>query len=326
MRSTLQLLLLSLLPTLAAAQPTDPPAKAPSEPIAKQPASDLQPPLVTLLDPGAEPRQTLRLAPAKDLLQISRLRMVMSTTSILNGEQLRDPILPVMSVIMRFAVKEVSPEGDITYETRIASYDIEETKDTPAELVNAMRSALEPATGIFGTCTVSSRGINREIKLEVPKGNPQLAGVLSGLRDQVGQLSIPFPEEPIGPGGKWKVDMTILNQGMRIAQTMTCTLKEVKDGTAHLDVSVDQKGDKQQVSNATLPPNTKLSLESLHSTGNGTIELPLNRLMPTNSQMKVATECHMKLGEGQAASALKQDIKVEVTVTDVKPGDLPTKN
>jgi hypothetical protein len=173
-------------------------------------------------------------------------------------------------------------------------------------------------------CKVSSRGVNREINLDVPKGSPQFAAALDGLRDQVGQLSIPFPEEAIGPGGKWKVDMTIANQGMRIAQNMTCTLKELKDGVAYLDVSVNQKGDKQDVISPTLPKTAKLSLDLLQSTGGGSIEFPLNRLMPRNSVMKIVTESHMKLVEGSRTSALKQDVKVEVTVSEVlKPGETP---
>ncbi len=293
-----------------AQQPVQPPAPP-------TPPSSPTPPRITLVDPGAEPRTPLRVSPAADLVQSMQLRILMVSKTSLDGKALPSPALPAMLVTMTFAVKSVSPEGDIAYSLSIPTCDVEEDASAPAEIVDSMRQALAPITKVSGDVVVSSRGINRQVRFDMPGDDPKLAESFAGFRDQVGQLSVPFPEEAVGIGGRWRIDMIVANQGMRVNQTVVYTLKEIRDGAAILDTVVEQLAEKQDVAASTLPRGTMLKLESLKSTGAGATEQPLNRLLPRKSTMRVSSDVQMSMGDGERTTPMKQAITLDVAVTEV---------
>ncbi len=134
----------------------------------------------------------------------------------------------------------------------------------------AVQPMIASIEGLKGSATVTSRGFAKESDIEVPANiNPQIGTMIESMKDSMGRVSSPLPEEPIGVGAKWTVTQDIVSNGMKIKQTSTHTLKGIKDGKYDIDLAIEQKGEEQAIAAAGLPPGTTLTLKSLESSGTG---------------------------------------------------------
>src|SRR5262245_46085085 len=161
-------------------------------------------PQVKLLEAGAEPRKLLRLKPN----QGDEQTVVMSTKTTMNMQIGDIPAqkmkLPVMEMTMSTTVKEVSKEGDITYEVQFVDSSVSEDVEVMPQIIEGIKTVLSNLKGVSGTGTMSSRAIGKKLDLKVPDtADPQTKQILEQMRQSFANMSAPFPVEPVGLGAKW---------------------------------------------------------------------------------------------------------------------------
>lgn len=157
---------------------------------------------VRLLDAGTEPRQVLRYHFAPGLqVRIATTSKARGTVRI-GGNPVMQNKTPSGTSVITVRVQSLAPAGDAHCSLRI---------DEPgpiAALEDMFRigdtvPALSNLKGLTHDVVVSGRGIVQDTD---PPGSPTLEDTVRELlRSFVGSLFVSFPEEAVGPGGRWEV-------------------------------------------------------------------------------------------------------------------------
>src|SRR5262245_1669276 len=181
--------------------PLPDPAKLAEQP---SPAAESPPPAgstVTLLSPGSEPRRRLRFHVAPGAKQTGTMRMKMAMDMRFGGNA-QSVDMPTIVNVIESTAKRVTAGGDIDYEFAITDVDIGNDGGNRA-IADGMKGMLTSMKGLGGTITITSRGFTKSVNISIPPGvNPQVAQMMGQMKDMLGQLSAPLPEEPVGVGGR----------------------------------------------------------------------------------------------------------------------------
>jgi hypothetical protein len=235
---------------------------------------------VELLDPGQEPRRSLRLAPADDCESRARQRQEQLIEVEIQGqEQSVDQELEIDVVYRCKEVREDTIAMEIEYEGARLVRGAPGTEDVLGE-------ALESMTGAIGKGTYDRRGAVLELTAPVPD-LPGAAGeaaddTAESLQDQASQLSSPLPEEPVGVGARWTVTSNGVLSGLPFEQVTTFTITSI-DG----DVVVADS-----ITEMTIPPGPmdvpgagSAEIVEGAMTGTGTTTWDLRQVVPLNTSL-----------------------------------------
>lgn len=268
-------------PAPVVAQPTTPPPPPTvSAPMAGEPA------VITLIDAGAEPREPLRLQLTAGQAQTMVMTMRMAMDMQLGDSKIPRISSPPMQMTMSLAVKEITPDGDIRSEFSLDKVDVLEDKAAPPEMVTQMKALLGTMQKLSGTSTVTTRGIVKAADFTLPQDlNPMLRQSMDSMRQQVHQLSVPFPEEALGVGAKWTVTQNLEQNNMKLQQVVAWELKERAGTVVKLASTLTQSAEPQEMKPPGMQPGAKAMLETLNSTGQGVTEVDLAKLAPTKAGM-----------------------------------------
>lgn len=248
-----------------------------------------EPPTVTLVDAGAEPREPLRLKLAAGQSQAMTMTMKMAMEMQLAGSKIPKVSSPPMQMTMALAVKEVTAEGDIRSDFTLDKIEVLEDKDAPPEMVTQLKALLGTMQKLSGSSTVTPRGIVKAADFNLPADlNPMLRQQMDGMRQQVHQLSVPFPEEALGIGAKWTVTQHLEQNGMKLTQVATWELKERSGTVVKLASGVTQSAEPQDMNPPGMQAGAKARLESLTSSGQGQTEVDLAKLAPIKGSMDLS--------------------------------------
>lgn len=267
---------------------------------------------VRLLSAGAEPRRTLRIQANPGDQQKVAMTMKMAMNMEMGGMPAQAVKMPSLTMEMELVVKEVSPEGDITYETVMGDASVAEEEGVMPQVTDAIKSSLDSLKGFTGTGTISSRGIARSADKQLPRDtNPQMRQALEQMHDSFSALTAGFPEEPVGPGAKWEVTLPLKTQGMTIMQTTTSELISVDGDNINLKNTVVQNAANQKIENPAMP-GLKMDVTKMTGTGSGTATINLAQILPLQAKMDSKSEIAMAMnmaGQKQTMT-MKMDINL----------------
>ena len=239
--------------------------------------------VVKLLDAGAQPRKALRYK-----FQAGRsetMVMVMKTSMAMEMGDQKQPEtkIPTTQMAMTIESKEVSPGGDMRYEFKMDKVDVLADPGANPMMVNAIKQSLNSLVGMSGWATVTPRGFTTDAEIKMPDGiDPLTEQAMDNTKQSMKQMSAPLPAEPVGKGARWRVIMPLETNGMKIMQTAAYELLEVQGDKVKFDVEITQSAESQEMNMPGTPPGTKMSLESLTTSGKGTVELQMTDLVPTS--------------------------------------------
>ena len=192
--------------------------------------------------------------------------------------------VPITQMTTTINSREVSPEGNLHYE-----FEMEQVKvlpkpgDNPA-MVNIMKQQMSGMQGTSGSATVTSRGFTKDSEIKLPPGiDPQMKQSIDNMKQSMNQMSAPLPEEPVGRGARWQVTMPVETPAMKLTQVATYTLSEIQGDKVKLEVTIEQSALPQEINAPDAAPGAKVLLESLKTSGKGTIELQMTNLVPTSN-------------------------------------------
>ncbi len=263
-----------------------------------QPASAASAPQAKFLEAGAEPRKVLRLHPAPGDKQTLSLTMKIAMDIQAGQTPSQSMKMPTIRMTMDATVKSVSPEGDILYDMTMGNVDVAGEADANPQIVQLMKSAFSGFKGLSGSATMSDRGFVKGTEMKTPAGSdPQLRQVVDQMRESFARLSVPLPEEAVGPGAKWEVKMPLKSQGVTIDQTDAIQLVSVEGDRVTVKETIEQRASNQKIQNPALPGST-LDLTKMVGKGNSEVVFDLTGLLPREGTSALVSELVMGMNVG----------------------------
>ena len=252
---------------------------APAEEPAAEPVDGIT---VELLDPGAEPRQELRLSVEEGTEQTYVLHQEQDIELDVGGTAQATAMATEQEVT--YAVDSVG-DGLIVAKTTYGAGRVLDDPPVDPTTRQILDEVFASFQGAQGSTTFDERG--RIVEIQVPDitvDEPQLQlvldGLLSGLEGQGTQLAVPFPEEAVGVGARWRASASFELAGLPFEVVTEVTLTGVGDGT--IDGEIAQT--------LSIPPGP-VSLQGVEAevvssdiTGGGTVHWDLASPVVTTTQ------------------------------------------
>jgi len=256
---------------------------------------------VRLLDAGAQPRTELRYKFQANQSEKMIMEMSMAMAMEIGEQKQPETQVTPTRTTMTIDSKEISPEGDVRYEFKVEQVEVLPGPGADPATVNAMKQMMNSMVGLSGSATVTSRGFTKDADVKIPAGiNPQMEQAMENVNKSMDQMSAPLPVEPVGRGARWLVTMPVETSGLKITQTVTYSLSEIQGDKVKCDLKIKQSALPQEMDVPGAAPGTKMLLESLTSSGEGTIEMQMTNLVPTS---------HIDMTTTNLVSANNQKIK-----------------
>lgn len=286
----------------------------PSQPrTAERPGASGGAVTVTLLEPGTEPRRTLRYGPHVG----DRFELVMSMTMDVHqkvgGHVTPYTPTPEMVMTMRASVASISAAGEIRVEYTVTDSAAKPRPGGNDQVTAKAGEALHGLVGATGYGLLTSRGEVLGADFKVPDGtSPLIVQAVAGMKQSMSQLAAPLPEEPVGTGARWKVAAHPTLQGIATDQTMTFGLERSEGDEIALQVSIEQQAAPQDVHNPLLPAGTRLHVKSSEVTGTGSNHISLRRAFPDTAAVTAHASQHMLFTVDGEEQELEQTIDVRM--------------
>ncbi len=286
------------------------------QPPSTQPAAQAgSRPTVKLLNPGASPRQTLRITPRPGTTGVIDLTMHISTKQLLDGAETPEPQPP--GVLMSFATTVTGIKGErISYAFECIRGDLVEDPAIPPAILDLMRGGIKMVVGLRGTGVITDRAESLGATVTtVPGMDAGLLAHAAAIDQLLDQVTTPLPEEPIGVGGSWEVSNTITQDGLTVQETITCTLAASDGNTVEIIMDIQRHADPQPVRDPNMPPGASADLSSYTFSGTGRTVLRLNGLHPVEAVINVTSDSTMQMKFGGVSHEVMQHV---TTATELR--------
>lgn len=189
---------------------------------------------VTLEDPGQEPRRELRLqVEPGDTDRVTQRQEI--TIEIEAGGQVQSAPSPPTEIDLTYTIEEV--DGDRI--SAVGTYDDVRVLDGPgadAALVDQLRQMLEGFRDATARTTYTPQGAVLEARLDGLElggaGGSAVEQLAASFTDAAEALSMPFPDEAVGAGARWRIDTETEIAGLPVAITTVVQLTELADDRA----------------------------------------------------------------------------------------------
>ena len=276
---------------------------------------------VTVVDPGAEPRQSLRYVYVEGKTETMEVDIAMSMDMNLSGTEMMQMDLP-MSMAMTSTITDVSDDGVARAEFELTDFsfgaigmalDGEQVADAGDLAADEMNAQAEAMIGVTGWMEVDDRGRVLDLGLDLPADLPPEVAQQS---QQAVIQTRPLPEEPVGVGAVWESAMAIDQSGLGMDVNIISEIVELDDSGFRTDETFSM--DLEAASEAfDLIPGLELSIDEFTVEGGGSSDIRLDRISQAaemEMQMRMAMSAAVE-GEGMDI-AMDLDLSMASTVTD----------
>jgi hypothetical protein len=315
MRNTILTSLLAVACLTGSGLNAAPPQQTPAVSLPGYPTVG-SPSAVTLGSAGAEPRIRLRYKPAAGSKETMTMSMTMALNMVMEGMAM--PMdMPIMKMTADIAVSGVAPNGDVTYDVAFTGMTAEATPGMDPSLAATAQGTADSIKALKGSVTMTDRGINKSSSMNADQvADPLLKQMLSSMSSSLESMSMPFPEEAIGVGGKWEVRQAIKNAGAQMFQRIQVEVVSVDAQGVTLKTNVEQTIPQQSMSNPALPGAT-MNIEKGGGVSAGTTTVRFNSLVPT-SESTGSTAMAMTIDMGGQMQKMSVETKLKVSIAPQK--------
>ena len=265
-----------------------------------------------LLEAGAEPRKVLRLRPKPGDKQTLGMALKVVMDVKMGDTELPKMKMPAAMLTLDTTVKTVSPEGEITYDLVVSDASVAEDAEVMPQIAEAMKSAFASIKGSTGTGTMSDRGLSKGTELSAPGGAAaQVNRAMEQVRDALATLATALPEEAVGPGAKWDVNMPLKSQGMTSDVSASYELVSSEGERFTTKSTISQSAANQKI-DSPVAPGMKLDVTKMTGTGGGEITLDVSKLLPVGGTLKRHSDYQMSVDMGGQKQAVNMKMDLEV--------------
>lgn len=293
-----------------------PPQQTPALSLPGYPAVGA-PPMVTLASAGAEPRTRLRYKPAAGYKETMTMSMTMGLNMVMEGMAVPQMDMPVMKMTADIGVTSIAPGGDVTYDVAFTAMTAEAQPGMDPAMAAMAQGTADSIKALKGSVTMSDRGINKSSTMNVDQiADPMLKQMLSSMSSSLESMSMPFPDEAVGVGGKWEVRQAIKSAGAQMFQKIQVEVVSVDAQGVTLKMNVEQTIPQQSMSNPALPGAT-MNIEKGGGVSAGTTAMRFNALVPT-SETTGTTAMAMAVDMGGQTQRISVETKLKVSIAPQK--------
>jgi len=220
---------------------------------------------VTLVLPGAAPRQTLRYRLTKG----SKITSQLECDADVKSSELGGP-MPTQVVALETVVDDVLADG--TAKLRIAVVDAGIRERPGAEAVGeVMRAQAAAMRGVVITETLAPDGNISDARVEAGATSDKLHRELDGLLRNLEHVATRLPAEPVGVGAMWSERRTLPEGGVRAVSEILYSLASLEGTTVGYHSIGESTGAPQTIEQE----GTRLEVTDTHgrSVASGSIDL-----------------------------------------------------
>lgn len=287
-RSLLLLITLALTPVAAIAAPDDSASWTADIPEDGT--------IVRLVHAGKGKKVALRMTPT-----VGRTDTIRTTNTIEMSMEMMGMTAPSIDVPptwmdLTYAVTEVLDDGSYKAHVVVAATGMAETA-APEIVTGPILEALEGMKGFSADLHVAATGQPLSADYALPEEG-ELSDQLRQLTEGLGNVSAPFPAEPIGKGATWEALTRVENGGIEVFQRSQYTLLSRTKDQVSIASTVEQ----------TLAPGASLpglpdgaggEVSAFSSKGDGTYNMALDRAVPDVAAVAVDLAMTVSItGEG----------------------------
>ncbi|MCB9763707.1 MAG: hypothetical protein H6739_28315 [Alphaproteobacteria bacterium] len=270
--------------------------------------------LVRLIEPGAEPLETLRFAPASGHTETMRMVMDMDMTMDVGGMTM-PMMMPVMVMDMDIEVTEVDEAGDIHYNAAVSRFVVEDKEGAMEGLAAQLEAEMQGMVGLRGDMVVSNTGEARSAGFTAPPDAPDtVKQQLQSINQNANNMAVPLPEEPVGVGARWEVLKRTSSNGMEVVERSEIHLASREGDAVTLESTVEQHLANPDLQLPGMPPGAQVELVSFSSNGSTTSAMVLSNLAPDKADGKVTLDMAMNVdaGAGMQPMTMHLDLGLEM--------------
>lgn len=223
----------------------------------------------------------------------------------MNGMQMPAQDMPSMITDYTMAVEEIRESGEIV---------------TTMETVDArlgeggnpmMRGMVEQQirTGVGGKTRVIQKSTGEVLSSE------RMGGDGVAMPGGMDQMSIRFPDEAMGVGGRWIERRNMEQGGVRFSQHTTYEVKAIDGDVVTLGMEIKVEAPRQGMENPQLPPGS-MELVKMDGKGTGTIKLHLGKMIAIDSSMEMSTDQQIKITMNGGEQTMSQTMSMEMSMKE----------
>lgn len=271
-------------------------------------------PVVELLEAGAEPRRKLRLALVEGATVRAALTLKLGFELEADGKPLPSNAVPPIRVDLGATVNDVEEDGDASVGFAYERIDVVDDGTADKAVIDQIRkSGLDKLANLTGKTTITPRGVAVDSSVELPKDlPPALEQLVDQLSQQTGSLTVPFPEEAVGTGARWRATTSVDVGGIKAKLVLTYRLRQLEGDQYVLDVSYEQTAGRQKAKFPGLPEGTEVDLQDLLVKGTGEIAGNVASVFPTRSSLVAKGTVNMNVRSAQQQGKLVQRLSLDV--------------
>jgi len=260
--------------------PVAPREEVTAEEVRPEPSRSLSGRTITLIEPGEAPRRKLRYrfkAPKQEWLVTDEQ---ITLSDVIEGRKKAEVVhLPPTTERYRIDERRVLPTGDLVYDGRIDSVDV---SAQTSNLRNKVREWTTPLVGLRFSGVVDPRGNNRDADVEKPKGVISVEAQRVADRTRRGLLDMGFllPEEEVGVGARWVVELPSSAVGMQSVRAGEYTLRAMTEDALTLDAKTNERFSAATTSFQSAEfPEVTVTVGGFSGAGTEQITVPLDGLV-----------------------------------------------
>ena len=270
-------------------------------------------PTVELLAPGKAPQEPLRLAPSAGASQRSTMTVDFAIQQ--SGVSSAGVKPPPVRATVQTTLQGTTPEGNLQVAFSYPSFDVLRGGDASASERQRIEQAFKGLTGLSGQLTITPQGVLVDSSLNVPSGlDPSVSSLVTQLGDQLRTLSIPFPTDAVGVGGRWRATTQLSLNGIEAQQVYEYTLRKRTGSKLVIGVTGTQTADRQTVQLPNVASGAQLEVRKFKTTFRGENTIELTNLLPTAGQVRSNGDQTFGIQAGSQSGTLSQHLTVRLVV------------
>jgi hypothetical protein len=277
-------------------------------------------PVVTLVEPGEEPRSPLRYRFTAGRRTTMFVDMELVLSIAMGASSKKTVSTPPLRMVFAVEVLDVmAPSGAAHIRTTVESVEVRSRASDPHDMIESLRRETSALRGLTTDARISQRGFARDFKSNVPSDvSPKLRSAVESTQSACQQLVAPFPTEPVGLGAHWRVESNATTSDIAFKQRTLVTLVERDEHRVVLSFTIDQVAPKQRLKVPDLPPGATSTLENYKGHGNGRSEAPLDFRTPT-AEMTVRSSFVSAVAMGEERLSVSNEMEMVMKISPTPP-------
>ena len=254
---------------------------------------------------GSGTKKALRYAPEAGSKAGFSMETKMSMTQQMNGMQMPAQDMPSMITDYALTVDEIRESGEIV--TSVETVDARLGEGGNPMVRGSVEQAIR--AGVGGKTRAIQKPTGEVVSSE------RLGGDGVAMPGGVDQMSIRFPEEAMGVGGRWVERRNMEQGGVRFSQHTTYEVKAIEGNVVTLGMEVKVEAPRQGMENPQLPPGS-MELVKMNGNGTGTIKMDLAKMIAIESKMEMSTDQEVKITMNGGEQTMSQTMSMEMTMKE----------